>query len=189
MSGSGVTEGETAKGSKRSDRGEPVGPIVSSAHLASGQLPALSEVEFAMTLANNAFQRWIVRGMNAAGETDLSPLDVLVLHAINHRSRAKKLADLCLMLNIDDTHTVVYALKKLEKRKTIRSTKSGKEKVVEITPAGVELCDRYRDVREACLVNGVANSGIEAQRLSEIAGLMRTLAGHYDQAARAAVSL
>ncbi len=166
-----------------------VGPIVSSAHLASGQMPALSEVEFAMTLANNAFQRWIVRCMTAAGEADLSPLDVLVLHVINHRGRAKKLADLCLMLNIEDTHTVVYALKKLEKRKVIRSTKAGKEKVVEITARGQTLCERYRDVREACLVGGIANSGVEAQRLSEIAGLMRTLAGHYDQAARAAASL
>ncbi|VAW11805.1 Predicted transcription regulator, contains HTH domain (MarR family) [hydrothermal vent metagenome] len=166
-----------------------VGPIVSSAHLASGALPALSEVEFAMTLAGNAFQRWIVRCMAAAGEAELGALDVLVLHVVNHRGRAKKLADLCLMLNIEDTHTVAYALKKLEKRRLIRSTRAGKEKVVEITPPGEAVCARYRDIREACLVSGIVASGIEAQRLSEIAGLMRTLAGHYDQAARAAASL
>ena len=166
-----------------------IGPIVSSAHLATGAMPALSEIEFAVTLANNAFQRWIVRCMAAAGEAELGGLDVLVLHMVNHRARAKKLADLCLMLNIEDTHVVAYALKKLEKRGLVRSARAGKEKVVEITPAGEKACTRYRAVREACLVAGVVGSGVEAGRLSEIAGLMRTLAGHYDQAARAAASL
>ena len=166
-----------------------VGPIVSSAHLASGAMPALSEIEFAMTLAGNAFQRWMVRCMAAAGEDDLGPLDVLVLHVVAHRSRAKKLADLCLMLNIEDTHTVTYALKKLEKRGLISSARTGKEKLVEITDTGAALCERYREVREVCLVGGIVNTGVDPKRLSEIAALMRTLAGHYDQAARAAASL
>lgn len=34
-----------------------IGPVVSSAHLASSSMPALSEVEFALTLANQAFHR------------------------------------------------------------------------------------------------------------------------------------
>ena len=38
-----------------------VGPVVSSAHLAASDLPELSEMEFALTMANHAFQRWITR--------------------------------------------------------------------------------------------------------------------------------
>ena len=34
-----------------------IGPLVSAAHLADGAVPALSEVEFALTVATNAFQR------------------------------------------------------------------------------------------------------------------------------------
>ena len=34
-----------------------VGPVVSSAHLAAGSAPALSELEFALTMSNNAFHR------------------------------------------------------------------------------------------------------------------------------------
>ena len=34
-----------------------IGPVVSSAHLAESALPALSEVEFALTMMNNAYQR------------------------------------------------------------------------------------------------------------------------------------
>ena len=40
-----------------------VGPVVSAAHLASGAMPALSEVEFAMTMMVNAYHRWMVRCM------------------------------------------------------------------------------------------------------------------------------
>src|SRR5512146_2948564 len=69
-----------------------LGPIVSSAHLASGAMPVLSELEFGMILLDHAFERWMVRCMAAAGVPDLSPLDVLVLHTIAHRARPKRVA-------------------------------------------------------------------------------------------------
>ena len=42
-------------------------PVVSSAHLAAGRSPGLSEVEFGLNLATMAYQRWMVRCMAAAG--------------------------------------------------------------------------------------------------------------------------
>ena len=128
-------------------------PIVSSAHLAQSSMPELSEMEFALTIANNAFQRWIVRGLVAAGVADASPLDVLVLHVLHHRARPKRLADICLMLNLEDTHVVTYALKKLEKAGLVESTRKGKEKFAEVTDEGRALCERYREVRERCLLS------------------------------------
>jgi predicted MarR family transcription regulator len=166
-----------------------LGPIVSSGHLASGAMPALSEFEFGVTMLNHAFHRWMVRCMAAAGVPDLSPFDVLVLHNVNHRSKPKRLADICLVLNVEDTHLVNYALKKLEKLKLLKGGKAGKEKVVTITPAGQAACEKYREVREALLVPSVLNAGGDAKRLSAFAAELRTLSGHYDQAARAAASL
>ena len=64
---------------------------------------------------------------------DGDPLDVLVLHNVNHRGKAKRLADICLVLNIEDTHTVNYALKKLERLKLLKGGRKGKEKTVAIT--------------------------------------------------------
>ena len=61
-------------------------------------------------------------------------------------------------------------------------------------PAAVEAALRP-DVRALALVSpnnptgAVAATGIAPDKLSEIAALMRTLSGHYDQAARAAASL
>ena len=104
-----------------------VGPVVSSAHLASGAMPSLSEYEFGLILASNAFNRWIVRCMAAAGLPGLSALDVMVLHLVHHRDQAKRLADICLVLNVEDTHLVTYALRKLEAAGLVRSGSAGKE--------------------------------------------------------------
>ena len=168
---------------------EDLGPIVSSGHLASGALPALSEIEFGLIMLNHAFNRWMVRCMAAAGVPDLSPVDILVLHNINSRNKPKTLADICLVLNIEDTHVVTYALKKLERMKLIKSGRRGKEKLVMVTEAGAEYCARYKAMRESLLVNSVLATEVSADTLSEVAARLRALSGHYDQAARAAASL
>ncbi len=168
---------------------DDLGPIVSSGHLASGAMPPLSEFEFGLILVSHAFHRWMVRCMASAGVPDLSYMDVLVLHNVNHRGKAKRLADICLVLNMEDTHVVNYSLKKLERLKLVKSGRQGKEKVVTVTAAGEKACLKYREVREALLVKAVKSLGLDERALSEIAARMRALSGNYDQAARAAASL
>jgi predicted MarR family transcription regulator len=162
-----------------------VGPVVSSAHLASSGLPALSEVEFALTMANH----WVVRCTVASGGPTLSPLEVLIMHLVNHRERAKTLADVCLVLNIEDTHLANYAIKKLVEHKLVAVGRMGKEKTVAITEAGAALCKRYGEVREALVVQGVRQLGHDPEEMSRLAALLRSVSGAYDQAARAAASL
>ena len=48
--------------------------IVSSAHLVSPRSTEMSEFEFGLIVANNAFHRWIVHCMSAAGLKDLTPM-------------------------------------------------------------------------------------------------------------------
>jgi predicted MarR family transcription regulator len=168
---------------------DTLGPIVSSGHLASGAMPSLSEFEFGLILCGHAFERWMVRCAAAAGVPALSPLDVLVLHNVNHRGRPKKLADIGLVLNVEDTHLVNYAVKKLTGLGLVKPGRAGKEKTVAITPAGEAACLKYREIREKLLAIPVKATGLDAARLSEIAAMLRTLSGHYDQAARAAASL
>jgi predicted MarR family transcription regulator len=167
----------------------PLGSIVSSAHLADGALPALSELEFGLNMITHGYQRWMVRCMAAAGLPDLSSLDVLVLHRVAHRARAKTISDLCLGLDVEDTHLVTYAAKKLQALGLVSGGRRGKEKTLAATEKGRLACQRYREVREALLTQTVAATGISPEKLSEMAALLRTLSGHYDQAARAAASL
>lgn len=173
----------------RKEPNSTIGPIVSSAHLAESDLPSLSELEFGLILAGHAFDRWMVRCMTAAGEPGLAATDILVLHSCAHRERPKRLADLCSVLGIEDTHLVNYAIKKLERRGLVASSRAGKEKLIGATAEGRAVCLRYRAVREALLVQSVKSLGLDPASTSQVAATLRALSGHYDQAARAAASL
>ena len=168
---------------------KPVVPIVSSEHLTSPDSWHLSEFEYGMIIAHHAFSRWMVRCMNAAGYPDFSPLDVLVLHNVNHRQREKRLVDICFVLHIEDSHTVNYSLKKLIKLNLIQKEKRGKEIFYTTTEAGTRACKEYRQVRERCLTSVYRNLENEDSEITEAASLLRLLSGLYDQASRAAASL
>ena len=163
--------------------------IVSSRHLADGEGWQASEFEFGLIIAFNAFSRWMVKCMAAAGQTEMSPLEILVLHNVNHRGRDKRLSDISFLLNIDDTHTVNYALRKLSKAGLIDSDKRGKEVFYSTSSTGAALCDQYRDVRERCLIDGLSRMDMSGDELSSLAASLRALSGQYDQASRAASSL
>ncbi|KMZ11392.1 putative transcription regulator, contains HTH domain (MarR family) [Candidatus Burkholderia humilis] len=163
--------------------------IVSSEHLVSETSAELSEFEYGLIMVSNAFNRWMVRCMSAAGAKDMTAVEVSLLHHVSHRDRKKKLADICFVLNIEDTHVATYALKKLVARGYVKSEKSGKEVFFSTTPAGRELCGKYRDVRESCLITTLRESGLANEQIGEAAQLMRNTSGLYDTAARAAASL
>jgi predicted MarR family transcription regulator len=127
--------------------------------------------------------------MAAAGITDMTTTEVLVLHHINHRAREKKLADIAFILNIEDTHVVNYALKKLQHLGLVQTEKRGKEVLYSTNDKGLEVCKRYFDVREQVLVSHLTGSGTESFELGELARFLRMMSGLYDQASRAAASL
>ena len=163
--------------------------IVSSEHLVSPKSPELSELEFGLIIAGHAFGRWMTRCMGGAGVKDMTETEILVLHHVNHRGRQKKLADVCFVLNIEDTHVVSYALKKLANLGLVAGARRGKEVFWSTTEAGQALCERYRQVRETCLMPGFSGTQEENARIGDLARLLRTLSGRYDQGARAASSI
>jgi predicted MarR family transcription regulator len=163
--------------------------ILSSAHLAGDDSAELSELEFGLIVAGNAFGRWVIRCMAAAGVPDLTLTDALVLHHVHHRGRPKKLADVCFTLNYEDSHVVNYALKKLVGMGLLRGDKQGKEVFYSTTADGVALVVRYAEVRERCLLPAALREDADRAELARIAQRLRELSGIYDQAARAAASL
>ncbi|WP_248305361.1 winged helix DNA-binding protein [Devosia sp. 1566] len=162
--------------------------MVSSQHLAEGSSPGLSELEFGVTQVFHAFSRWMVRCMTAAGQPGLSAMEILILHSIRHRDRPKTLADICLVLDINDTHVASYAIRKLEAAGLVHGGRAGKEKTVRISEDGIELCGRYARIREELLVRATS-AGPSQEELSNMASVLRHLSGCYDQAARAAATI
>ena len=164
-------------------------PIVSSAHLVSPHSAQMSEFEFGLIVAGNAFHRWVVHCMSAAGLKDLTALDVLVLHHVTHRARDKRLADIAFIMNVEDTHLINYSLKKLQGLGVVASSKSGKEVTYAATDQGRAYVERYREIREDCLINALKADSALNHDIGQLARLLRVLSGIYDQAARSAASL
>lgn len=175
--GSGYTPGD-----------DDIGPVVSSAHLAAGRLPGLSEVEYGLMIATSAFNRWMVRCMAAAGQPGLSATEVAILHSVAHRGHEKRMADIALVLDFEDIHIVSYAVKKLEAAGLIRTRRAGKEKMVAISETGFEVCQRYSQLREKLLLDIVSQARLPESELSNLGALLRMLSGTYNQAARAAAT-
>ncbi len=163
-------------------------PIVSASNLVSETNVELSEVEYGLIIASNAFGRWTERCMHASGGLSLNTTDILVIHNINHRDRAKRVTDICFTLNIEDTHLVAYSLRKLSKQGLIAGKKLGKEMFYSLSEEGTTLCDTYREIREHCLIEAFESLGVSRAELSDLARTLRTISGMYDQAARAATS-
>jgi predicted MarR family transcription regulator len=92
-------------------------------------------------------------------------------------------------MNIEDTHLVNYALKKLQGLGVVVSQKNGKDVTYAASDEGRQYVQRYRDIRESCLIDALkADDGLNRD-IGELARLLRVLSGMYDQAARAAASL
>jgi predicted MarR family transcription regulator len=161
--------------------------FVTSSHLAASY-PELSGFEYGLIVAWHAFERWMLRCMASAtkGRRELAAIDVLVLHHLHHRRTAKRIADVCFVLDVEDTHVVTYSLKKLAAAGLVRGERRGKEVFFATTPAGADLCSRYKAVRDRCLVAGFSRSEEEAERLADIAQFLRGQAGVYGQASRTA---
>ncbi len=163
--------------------------IVSSRHLAEGDGWEASEFEYGLIIAYNAFSRWMVKCMAASGHAEMGALEILVLHNVNSRGLERRLNDICFLLNIEDSHTVNYALRKLTKAGLVVSEKRGKEVFYSASETGAELCKTYRDVRQQCLLSGLKHMELSGEEMREIASHLRSFSGQYDQASRAASAL
>ena len=88
---------------------------------------------------------------------------------------------------IEQHHHRAYSLKKLVAAGLVLTEKVGKEVIYSPSPTGEAAVQQYREVRETCLIDNL-DAGRNPD-IGEMARLLRTMSGLYDQAARAATSL
>lgn len=174
--------------SQSHDTAEALGPEPAGGRPDNERSAQIWDLEFLLTVTNNAFQRWAVRCMGNAGEEGLTSLEVMLLHAVNRRARTGTISDLALLLNLDDIHLISYALKKLEARELVKTGKRGKEKIISVTPRGASVCQAYIETRERYLMHMLRLTDADSEELARLARILHQLAGSYDHAARAAIS-
>ena len=84
---------------------------------------------------------------------------------------------------------LAWARALLVKAELLSAEKRGKEVFYRTSPAGAELCEAYRAIRQACFLDGLPRTDISGEELRKIAAQLRAMSGQYDQASRAAASL
>jgi predicted MarR family transcription regulator len=146
----------------------------------------LSDLEFSMIVSINGFWSWVSHCAEAAGGRGMGPLDVLVLHAINQRARNKRLADICLVLNVEDSHTVAYSLKKLEEYGYATHRRDGRDRIYQSSPDGDAFCLRYVEVRQRALVDSLKADELDFGKLDDAARTLNRMARYYSHASRTA---
>src|SRR3954465_8219648 len=115
----------------------------------------LSDFEFTLIIVMYGFSRWVQTCMTASNVRGLSAVDILVLHAVNHRARDRRLHEICMVLNIDESHLVAYALKKLTAAGLVSSRTERREHHYSTTSQGDEACLAYRRTREEIPAKGL----------------------------------
>jgi len=146
--------------------------------------PIMTQFELSMISARHAQEQWVLRCASAAGMKGYSSMDLLVLHMVGYGS--KRTADICFALNIEDTHIVSYALKKLQRARLVESEKLGKDTFFVPTEQGRTFIADYKAVRKRFLIRALAKLTGGDLDFEQLTDMLRVLSGLYEQAARSA---
>lgn len=148
----------------------------------------LSEMELALIVLWNSACRWMNQRSKGSNVSGLSNLDVFVLHLLVYRNLPLRMIDIAFALSIDDTHQVLYSLKKLVRLDMISSEKMGKEVFYTSGPKGRAHFDNFNDDRKKYLEPSMRLVMQGETSAETLINFLRTLSGVYEQAARSAAS-
>ena len=178
-----MTKSVTKKTAKRDDTSPDI------KYLTDGSAGLItSEFEIAMVVFWHTFSRWVERCGYAAGVDGLSTFDLLILHFLRLRNRPLRAVDVGFALSIEDQHLVSYSMRKLVRRGLLSNEKNGKEILYTPTSKSEASFQRYVEVRQRLLISSIEMIKNPGYDMGALAGMLRTLSGIYEQAARAAAS-
>jgi len=145
-----------------------------------------TEFEYSVFRFQQAFERWVMQLASITGMSELSYIEVVILHVIRMHDRPKTAAIIARQLNRDDIPNIQYCLRKLVKTNFCRKVKesSGKTFAFEVTQKGRILADSYAELRRGILTDQTNSIDKIDEKLRETTRLISLLTGLYDEAGR-----
>lgn len=160
-------------------------------HLARSSHEATStDFEWSILRFQQAFERWITQLAAITGLSELSYIEIVIMHVIRMQDRPKTAASIARQLNRDDIPNIQYCLRKLVKVELCRKTTEGgsKTSAYEVTDKGKQLTDSYAELRREILTNQTNNIDKVDEKLREATKVISLLTGLYDEAGRISAS-
>ncbi|EIZ78791.1 hypothetical protein WSK_2839 [Novosphingobium sp. Rr 2-17] len=157
-----------------------------SSHLSpDGMGIEFHEFEFALHHISEAFSRWSSAVHEYVSGEALPQADVSVLQLIRMNKEPKSAADIGRYLNRDDSSNILYALRKLEKAGLIEKGDSPlRQTTYQVTQRGMEVTDRYAQVRKEYLLSAMGSMLGEEGELGAAIKTIWRICGLYEQGAR-----
>ncbi|MBL0372801.1 winged helix DNA-binding protein [Rhizobium sp. KVB221] len=159
-------------------------------HLARNDVEIdVTEIEYALMRANQAFERWQTECLETVIDLAASGQENAMLHIIRMHERPKTIKDLARLANREDIPNIQYSLRKLIAAGLVVREGSGRAGVTySVTERGREVTDRYAEVRGALLVESIEAVPDFPQKLEEATRTLELLTGIYEQMARVAAT-
>lgn len=149
-------------------------------------LVPITRFEEGLQVLKSAFEKWVKRCGTRAGLGGFSSMEIQILHIIGRAKEARRIVDICFVLNVEDAHVVNYAVKKLLKAGLVQSQRTGKDVAFIVTREGGSRMDAYAEVKKQFLLEPSTKFSSQEIPLEELAGKLQILSALYEQAARKA---
>ncbi|PWL25483.1 MAG: transcriptional regulator [Altererythrobacter sp. XM-24bin4] len=151
----------------------------------------ITELEFAMLRALEAFVRWVASADEIVGLSELKHSEHLILHVIRMQNRPKSGATIARLLNRDDLPNIQYSLRKLESSGYIKKLKEEgtKNHNYSVTQVGKKLTDDYAELRREIFIKQLKNIADFDTRVEDATNLLSLLTGIYEECSRTSSTL
>ena len=156
-------------------------------HLARSDHEALStDFEWSILRFQQAFERWITQLADITGLSDLSYVEIIIMHVIRMQDRPKTAASIARQLNRDDIPNIQYCLRKLVKMGLCQKVNESGNKTAafEVTDKGKLLTNSYAEVRREILTEQSKSIDKVDEKLGEAIKIISLLTGLYDEGGR-----
>lgn len=149
----------------------------------------VSEIEYALMRANEAFGRWQTECLASVVDLAVSGPENAMLHIIRMNDRPKSIKDLARLANREDIPNIQYSLRKLIGAGLVVRQGSGRSGVTySVTDSGRAVTDQFAEIRASLLIAAIKSVPNFPQKLEEATRTLDLLTGIYEQAARIAAT-
>lgn len=149
----------------------------------------VSEIEYALMRANEAFGRWQTECLASVVDLAASGPENAMLHIIRMNDRPKSIKDLARLANREDIPNIQYSLRKLIGAGLVARQGSGRAGVTyTVTESGRAVTDQFAEIRASLLIAAIKSVPNFDEKLEEATRTLDLLTGIYEQAARIAAT-
>jgi predicted MarR family transcription regulator len=160
-------------------------------HLAETHHEArLTEFEYGILRFREAFEHWVLQGMRAVFNVELSFEETCILHPLRMQARPTGVSTIARLLNRDDVSNLQYSLRKLVSIGLVTASRSKRMKGVSytLTKAGIRATDEYAKLKRDLLIRQTLEIPGLKDRVEAATRTLTLLTGLYEECARIAAS-